>query len=591
MSNPIRLGKNATTGEEVRLSRELFRTHMHLIGATGAGKTSAIHTILRPLLLDHEENQSCVFVLDPMGNLSHDLLRLIANERYCPPSVRDRLVYIEPSRDDFVVPFNPLENTTDSSRYYQTMRAVDLVLRAWEAQDVSQQPRLLQWTYKAFCAAAKVGFPISVCQHLVHPGSEYHTAILDRIPGDIRHHWQEILNAKGSEPTRILESTRNRLDPFFESPSLRYMFGVQRGRFDCERLIKERKIVIVNLAKQGRLPGFIGDTIGALVLNEIFETANAMRTTQGKASVDPTYILLDEFQRYVSVDVEEALPTVRQMGLRMILAHQSFAQLDREDVNLEQMIWQARTRLIFSNYAKDADLLADELAKLTFDKMRIKEIRRSKRQLIEGYRKEWLCGESESSGQSSSSGRSRGSSENESRSATTVPGVFGYASQSHGGGEGTNNSDSDSSGYSGSSSRSRSESLVPIHKSFEEITSVTYESFEEQSIEWGQRIRSMKTGEAILQRPGTLDVEQLKVNYMELAETRESDEAVQRLLQKNFESDFFISTEQARQEHEQCLDDLLSKPILTIESNASRKDPPHAASDPTDSPSTNPFEL
>ncbi|TWT84336.1 hypothetical protein CA13_58130 [Planctomycetes bacterium CA13] len=95
-----------------------------------------------------------------------------------------------------------------------------------------------------------------------------------------------------------------------------------------------------------------------------------------------------------------------------------------------------------------------------------------------------------------------------------------------------------------------------IHRNFEEITSVTYESFEEQSIEWGQRLRSMKTGEAILQRPGTLDVEYVKVNFMKLPETAESDDAVTRLLQRNFESDFLISTEQARKEHEQCLDGL-----------------------------------
>ncbi|WP_146402009.1 class I SAM-dependent methyltransferase [Planctomycetes bacterium CA13] len=66
----------------------------------------------------------------------------------------------------------------------------------------------------------------------------------------------------------------------------------------------------------------------------------------------------------------------------------------------------------------------------------------------------------------------------------------------------------------------------------------------------------MKTGEAILQRPGTLDVEYVKVNFMKLPETAESDDAVTRLLQRNFESDFLISTEQARKEHEQCLDGL-----------------------------------
>ena len=126
---------------------------------------------------------------------------------------------------------------SEGNLYYQTMRSVDIVLRAWAAQDVSQQPRLLQWTYKAFCAAAQMGLPIAMCQHLLHPGTPEHFAILQRIPGDIRHHWEEILSARGSEAVRILESTRNRLDPFFESSNLKRMFGARESRFDVERML------------------------------------------------------------------------------------------------------------------------------------------------------------------------------------------------------------------------------------------------------------------------------------------------------------------------------------------------------------------
>ena len=80
---------------------------------------------------------------------------------------------------------------------------------------------------------------------------------LAQFPGEISYHWQEILKAKGSEPTRILESTRNRLDPFFNSPNLRRMFGSRRGLFDCERFIRERKIVILDLGRYGKIPDFI----------------------------------------------------------------------------------------------------------------------------------------------------------------------------------------------------------------------------------------------------------------------------------------------------------------------------------------------
>ncbi|MDP1796785.1 MAG: DUF87 domain-containing protein [Planctomycetaceae bacterium] len=565
---PILLGKEKKTDRSIYIDPDTLKTHFHLVGATGAGKTSAIHTILRPLMLQPRTDKCCLFVIDPMGNLSRDLLRFIAHERYCTQDVRGRLVYIEPAREDVVMPFNPLTYTTEGERYYQTMRAVDIVLRAWAAQDVSQQPRLLQWLYKAFCAAAMMGLPIAMCQHLIHPGTDEHKAILQRIPGEIRTHWQEILNAKGSEPTRILESTRNRLDPFFESVNLRRMFGVTQSRFDCERFIRERKIVILNLGKYGRVPGFIADTIGALALNEIVETASRLATSEGRAVVEPTYILMDEFQKYVGVDIEDALPTVRQMGLRLILAHQSFSQLEREDVDLTQMIWQARSRLIFANNAKDADIVAEELAKVTFDPMRIKDQRTSLKQLIIGYRREWMKSQSSTDTSSVSDTRqeSKGKNESSGRSASRNPTdikVVGYTDSS-----GTGSQESDSRGTTSARStgntEGQSEANVPIHKTFREVTNVTYQSFDEFNLEWGQKIRKLKTGEAVSLLANDPQVRELAVDYFPIEDTPSLRAAVDRLLEKNFASECFVSAAEADRELEAYRRQLLSGPKIIV---------------------------
>ena len=577
----IRLGKNRETGERVSIDDDVLKTHMHLVGATGAGKTTAIHAILRQIMMGIGSEKSSVFVIDPMGNLSRDLLKIIAYERYTPQQVRDRLVYIEPAREDVVTPFNPLHYTSEANRYYQTMRAVDLVLRAWEAQDVSQQPRLLQWTYKAFCAAAQLGFPISICRFLLHPGSEYHEAIINRIPGEIGTQWKQILNAKGGEAVRILESTRNRLDPFFESPNLRMMFGVQENRFDCERMIRQRKIVIVNLAKQGSVPGFISDTVGSLILNEIFETANRLAVTEGRSVVDPTYIFLDEFQRYVSGDIEDALPTVRQMGLRLILAHQSFAQLEREDVDLEQMIWQARTRLAFASYYKDADIIADEIAKMTFNDMEIKDKRTTKRQLIDGFKKETLKSWSESSSNTGSQSTSKGKGESDNRSTVYPYGDSSPSSTSRGSGTSESEGRGESSGWTDGKTSGQAEHLTPIHNTFEEVSNVTYRSFEEHSLRWGKRIRSLKAGESMLQLPGSTDIQPLKIDYLRIPDSPEVNEKVDEILERNFASDFFLPMADARKQHDELLQKIVSGKLPPIESAT-----PQERTDPD-----NPFTL
>lgn len=582
----IRLGKNSSTGLPVGIDPEYLRTHLHLIGATGAGKTSAIHVILRQLMLQRGRDESCIFVFDPLGNLAHDLLKIMAYERYIPQSVRDRLVYIEPANSHSISTFNPLLHTDESNRYYQTMRAVDLVLRAWDAQDPAQQPRLLQWMTNAFISAAMVGFPISVCRYLIHPGTPEHSAIVSRLPEETAQRWQQILRSGGSEAMKILESTRNRLDPFFRSPNLRLMFGVPESRFNCEKLIRERKIVIINLAEKDRIPGFICDTIGSLYLNEIFQTANKMAVSDGRDAVDPTYLFLDEFHRYVSRDIERALPTVRQMGLRMAFAHQSFAQLEREEVDLTQMIWQARTRLAFANYADDADLLADKLGKLTYDDMEIKDKRMTKRQLIDGFTREKTHSSSEGTTFSDSKGENQNDGTGESSSFNYITGELGSVSSSRSSSASENKGKSESSARSSSSTRTTSEQLVPNHKTFEEVSNITYRSFDEHSIRWNQRIQSLGPGEAFMQKPGSSEVEPVQIEFLKVPNSKAIDERVKDLLQKNFESEYFVSIEQAEKQHQKCISKLLNGEPLVIDGKSKNQD----VAKPEESVD-NPFEL
>ena len=65
--------------------------------------------------------------VDRLGSFSHDLLRWFASP-FCPAWARDRLVYIEPAREDVVLGFNPLLYDTPAHGYFRVTRATDLVL-------------------------------------------------------------------------------------------------------------------------------------------------------------------------------------------------------------------------------------------------------------------------------------------------------------------------------------------------------------------------------------------------------------------------------------------------------------------------------
>src|SRR5437763_14470322 len=122
-------------------------------------------------------------------------------------------------------------------------------------------------------------------------------------------------------------------------------------------------IVLINLGPQERLDPRVCDAIGGMMLNEVFATARSL-----PAGVRfPTFLWLDEFARFVSPDMQEAIPEVRQLGLRLCLFHQSFSQLLRGDVDLTSLIWQPRTRVMLAVQGEDADIMAHEVATLKYD--------------------------------------------------------------------------------------------------------------------------------------------------------------------------------------------------------------------------------
>lgn len=538
----IQLG-TGDDGQTVRIPKSAFQTHFHLIGGTGKGKTTAIHTLLHQLMMDPFED-ACFLIVDRLGNLSFELLMWMASD-FCTDDVRKRLVYIEPSNEQHVIGFNPLLFDTPAHGYYKVSRATEIILRAWESVNIEAMPRLARWTFNAFWAAAQLGLTIADCVHFLLPGSPHHAPLLACLPDRLRFEWEELIAAKGSEVVRILESSRNRLKPYFESDILRRMFGSTANRLDVQRFMREGKIIILNLAPQNRLSTQLADAIGALVLNEILAVARSLP----RGVRYPTYLLLDEFQNFVGPDIEAALPEVRQLGLRLILSHQGFSQLIRGDYDLTTMIFQAQSRLVFGVQGEDADVLAHELASLTFDAKRIKDEIHSRRQLLSGHELIELESWSDSDGDTESCQSDRGWSDNRNSSISERD---GSPHETHGRGTAKGESRKEGSGSSRShqSSHSRTQHLKPTYDEFRELSSRTYSSFDEQKSEWAREVRRLKTGEALVRlvddhRLHRVKVKRSAAGYLGWSldkirrELPEVFDGVDRLIEENYRSDVF----------------------------------------------------
>lgn len=585
------LGHDAVTGKEFRVPRDAFRTHFHLIGGTGKGKTTAIHTMLQSLLMDDIE-PACFIIVDRLGNFAQELMLWMASTDYCTDDVRDRLVYIQPSREDLVLPFNPLLHDSPAHGYYKVERATEIILRAWESVNIEAMPRLARWTFNAFWAAAQLNLTITDCVHFLMPGSPYHEQLLNVLPTRLQAEWQEIATARSGEAIRILESSRNRLKPYFESDILRRMFGASSSRLDVHRFMAEAKIVIIDLAPRNRLSTQLANTIGALIINEVLATARSL----ARDVRYPTYLFLDEFQNFVGPDIESALPEVRQLGLRLVLSHQSFSQLERGDYDITSMIFQAQSRMVFGVQGEDADVLANEIASITYEGKRIKDEIYSRRQLQKGHRIVELTSSSSTSSTAQERSKTRGEGRSTSESESSRHG----STLSEGESEGRSSSIGDSEGETRTDgyTTGKHQTLVPEHEEFSELASRTYVNFDEQRTEWAKRIRNLPTGHALIRLVNDDAIRQIRVKraaaghlrYDMQTLAREFPEALTELdalIERNFRSDIFVPAKSIDAEIDARIRRVANGHVNHL--SESQHGPDHSNDQRTNVPPSNPF--
>lgn len=564
----VLLGRDQDTGQPVYIPEQAFCTHVHMPGATGKGKTTALETMLFQLLNDPRRRE-CHLIVDFMGGLSWDL-NLWMSSSYCLPHVRERLVLIEPWREDRILPINPLLFDSLSHGYFKVSRGTELILRAWDSQNIGEMPRLARWLFNSFWACAQMGLTIADTQHLLLPGSDWHKPILKALPERLHAEWSDLLDARSGEASRILESSRNRLKPFYESQILRLMFGSTTNNFNALRFMAEGRIVVLNLAPNNRISPQEQNAIAGLCVNEFLAAARSLP----KYVRYPTYLWLDEFQRIVGPDIEYAIPEVRQLGIRLILAHQSFSQLKRGDTDLSSIIWQPQTRMIFGESGDDADLLAKELASLTYDPKRIKDEISHLTQMQKGHKIVELdsWGTTTTDAESWQEKFGTGWSNQKAHKWKDLD----FQNRDHSDAKGTSGQESTSKGGNRSTgaSKNTAQHLVAELETIEQLASRTYYSFEEQLQLWAQRVRLLRTGTCVLRLVNddvirSVNVRQTKPGPLALPvrllyeKHPQAIEMMERLRERNFAQDLFVSPAQIEGETRKRLENVL-RPVIHL---------------------------
>ncbi|MFF7343591.1 MULTISPECIES: type IV secretion system DNA-binding domain-containing protein [Streptomyces] len=317
------------------------RHHLHVLGATGSGKSELM---ARMVLADTEAGRGAV-VIDPKGDLVTDLLQRL------PVELGEKVVLFDADSKTRPPVLNPLEGA-DGPRTVDNL--VSIFSRVYAASWGPRTDDILRASLLTL--RAQPGTPILTDLPKLLSNPAFRQRATDQLDDEILKGfwtWYQAL----SDPARaqVTAPLMNKLRGFLLRPFVRHALAGGPSTFDMNGTLNGG-ICLVRIA-QDALGTETAHLVGSIVVARAWQAATARaRIPQSQRHDASLYI--DEAHNFLNLpySLGDMLAEARAYRLSMTLAHQYLRQLPKE---LEEGIsTNARTKIIFNASPEDARHLA-----------------------------------------------------------------------------------------------------------------------------------------------------------------------------------------------------------------------------------------
>jgi hypothetical protein len=348
----LHLGYNATE-QPLRLAPEDRKTHMHVIGSSGSGKSKFLEWMIRGDL----NNRQGFALLDPHGTLYDDVLQ------YCAHHVlKQDIILLDLSRPGSVIGFNPFQRPAEGDVSVHVDRRITATMHAWNTPNTDETPTLARTLRLIYTVMLETNLGLPQVSHLIDfNAGKIRSHLIDQLTTPIvQREWRELQALHAREWREETLSAKNRLFKFLTSPTLARFMGVQGRSLDLQQIMDEGKVLLVNLAPSDHLSHENARVFGALLVNEFFECALRRQKDRFGNDPKPFYLYMDEFQNFISLDIADMLDQVRKFGLFQILSHQRFGHLDENII--DAALTNCKIKAVFGGLPyENAERMAREL--------------------------------------------------------------------------------------------------------------------------------------------------------------------------------------------------------------------------------------
>lgn len=337
------LGENCHRGRTVTVSLDESSRfqHMHILGASGTGKS----TLLLQLIMQDVLQGHGLAVLDPHGDLIDDLLARI------PPERTADVVVFDPADEAFPVGLNVLSAQTTLE---QQLLASDLVsiFQRLSTSWGDTMSAVLSNAVLAILEHEDGGTLLDLRRFLLDESfrREFLRGVADE---EVQFFWTTGFKLIG---TRSIGPILTRLDAFLRPKLIRHVVGQRRPKLDFGSILPGGKIFLAKLS-QGLIGVENASLLGSLLATRFHQLALA-RQQSARADRRPFYLYADEAQHFVTPSMAGLLTDVRKYSFGLVLSHQNLFQLRGSPVE-SALLGNAYTRIAFRVGDDDGKRLAE----------------------------------------------------------------------------------------------------------------------------------------------------------------------------------------------------------------------------------------
>lgn len=334
------LGRAEAGGHIVAVPVADARQHIHVLGATGSGKS----TQLCHMIMDDITAHRGVVVIDPKGDLALDVLDRI------PAKLADRVVLIDPDQPGGAT-LNPLAG-------YDHDLVVDNIVAIFSKIFQRHWGPRIDDVLRVACLTLmrKANATLTLVPPLLNDKQfrARFTADLDD-PEGLRGFWDWYESTPPPLRAQVIGPVLARLRAFLLRDFVRQTLGVPKSSFDMGRVL-DGGILIARLPK-GQLGEETAKLMGSFVFASVWQAATA-RARLPEAERRDAVCYIDEAHNVLNLagSVTDMLAEARGYHLSLVLAHQNLTQLPR-DTQLA-LSANARNKIYFSCSPEDATQLA-----------------------------------------------------------------------------------------------------------------------------------------------------------------------------------------------------------------------------------------